>query len=134
MKLTTKQYAVALYQKLEAVKPSEHAEVFAQFVSLLAGQNRLSLLPQITEQLKRHCRAEQGVAYVNLTTAKPVSSAHLKKLKKILEDELEVSIELKSHTDEKIIGGAVVQLNDTVINGSIAYSLNQLKATLAASA
>ena len=131
MKLTTKQYAIALHQQLLEAGVKDHEAIFSRFIRLLASKNRLSLLPQIAEQLKRHHRAEQGIQLVKITTAKALPEATLKKFKKRLQEELKLDIELQAAIDEKIIGGAVLQLDDTIIDSSIAQALSQLNATLA---
>ena len=133
MKLTTKQYAIALHQELAEAKASDHNDIMAKFIRLLAGKNRLSLLPQIIEQLQRHIRTENGVSLVQLTTAQAVPESVLKTIKKTLQEKLGTAIELETRVDAKILGGAIIQLDDTVINGSVAQSLNQLSTTLAQS-
>lgn len=130
MKLTPRQYAVALYESVAATAPSNRDSVLKQFIKLLAEKNRLSLLPRITEQLKNLERAEQGITLAQLTTAKAWPASEAQKFKRALGKDLGTDIELETKVNPNILGGAVLQIGDTIIDGSISQSLKALKASL----
>jgi F-type H+-transporting ATPase subunit delta len=125
MKLTTEQYAQALYEALEAVNPKQHDAVIDNFVKVLQENNDLKRYEQIIGVYERLDRERRGVKDVELTFARET------KVNAELLDELNQLIgaksEVRTKIDESIIGGVIIRVDDTLIDVSTQGQLNRLK-------
>jgi F-type H+-transporting ATPase subunit delta len=100
-------------------------------VKLLAENGRLHALPDIAtayDSLK--AEAEKRVQ-VTLTAASPVDDAQQAKIVEALTKRFGSDISLKVELDESLIGGARLQADDLVIDGSVSTGLEKLATTLA---
>jgi len=96
------------------------------FVSLLAENKRLVLLPEIStlfETLKANQEMSVGV---EITTAFEISSDVSNKLAQALKDRLKREILLTTNVDQNLIGGAVIRAGDNVIDSSVRGKLSKL--------
>ncbi|HXZ59262.1 MAG TPA: F0F1 ATP synthase subunit delta [Steroidobacteraceae bacterium] len=104
----------------------------ANFVRTLAANHRLSVLPEIAELFDTLKDAEQGVADVTVTSAAPLDAAQQKTLSAALAGRLQRTVRLHCATDPALIGGAVVQSGDLVIDGSLRTRLERIAYELTA--
>jgi F-type H+-transporting ATPase subunit delta len=113
--------ALAKYKNLDAV---QHA------VSLMAKQQRLSVLPEICRQYEmlkaEHAKMCSGVVY----TAVELNPSEMNKLSAGLEKKLNKTVELSQVIQPELLGGAKIQIGDMVIDGSIRGRLQRLSQTL----
>jgi F-type H+-transporting ATPase subunit delta len=104
---------------------------FRDFLSVLAVNDRLPLLPEITS-LFRELRAEaEKRLRVRVVSAVPLDDDQAGRLKAALAQRFEREIELENEIDKGVIGGAVVYAGDEVIDGSLRGRLQKLSASLA---
>lgn len=114
---------------LKAITAGKVSEVTMTFNKLLVSKGREAGLPEIItafiEQYKKH----KGIHTVKLTTAVPVSD-ELKQqiIGKIQEQTAMKNVELETAVKDELIGGFVLELGGTLVDGSIAYDLNKIKA------
>ena len=101
------------------------------FVELLVSNDRLILLPQISEQFQALKDAAEGVAQANITSAFPMSDEQVTQLLQLLEPKF--GLKLKSHVqiDAALIGGVRVQVGDQVLDTSVQAQLVRMRDTLA---
>lgn len=105
-------------------------EAGRNFVALLAENNRLIVLPQITAVFE-HLRAEaEKTIQANLVAAFAVSDAQRKKIAKALKSRLKREVEIECTVDKSLIGGVVIRAGDLVIDGSVRGQLNKLATAL----
>ena len=98
---------------------SELSDKFKNFVSVLADNKRLALLPYI-ESLFADLKAQfEKAINVNVTTAYEISAETQAQLVIALTKKLDRVVTLESSTDESLIGGAIIRAGDTVIDGSV---------------
>jgi len=96
------------------------------FVSLLADNKRLVLLPEISS-LFEALKAQQEMSVdVEITTAFEISSDVSNKLANALKDRLKREILLTTNVDQSLIGGAVIRAGDNVIDSSVRGKLSKL--------
>ncbi len=103
---------------------------FAAFVATLASNRRLALLPEIAELYDQLKREHERVLHVTVRAAVPVEGAQADALKQALKRRFEREIELVSVIDESVIGGAVIDAGDVVIDASVRGRLERLQQTL----
>lgn len=128
MKFSLPQYVVALYQTLHETKEKDHDKVIANFIEVLKHNGDLGHYEKIVNAYEDYDRKQRGVKQVEITTA------HDDKLSKSIISELNEivgkDIELKQKVDESIIGGLVLKVEDTLIDGSIKRQLSNLNDSL----
>ena len=100
------------------------------FVKLLAENDRIKLLPEITA-LYEHYRAEaEGSIDAEVISAQEINDDQLSKIAASLKTRLGKEVRLTSKIDADLIGGAIVRAGDLVIDGSLSGRLEKLSTTL----
>lgn len=114
---------------LEAVTGSEITELTAAFNRLLVTKGRESNLPEIITAFIEQYKHNKGIQTVRLTTATPVSE-ELKNqiIAQVQQQAGNRNIDLTTQVDESIIGGFKLELGDTLVDASISYDLNKIRA------
>lgn len=103
---------------------------FEQFLRVLDGYDRLSLLPEIA-QLFEQARAEsERVVKVTVTSAAELEPAEVATLTAALQRRFGSEIALTRAVDPALLGGAVIDAGDVVIDGSVRTKLERLRTAL----
>jgi F-type H+-transporting ATPase subunit delta len=111
--------------------PGMQDAVFGQFLAVLADNGRLSLLPDIAA-LFAQLRAEaEHVVKATVTSATPLDAAELAKLHDALKRRFGSEVEITTAVNPELIGGAVIDAGDVVIDGSLRNKLARLESALA---
>lgn len=96
------------------------------FLSLLAQNRRLALLPQIAA-IYEVLRAEvENIADVQVTSAIALDDAQRQRFKLALQQRLKREVRLHCDIDASLVGGAIVRTGDLVIDGSLKARLARL--------
>jgi F-type H+-transporting ATPase subunit delta len=104
---------------------------FADFLALLSQNRRLALLPEIAG-LYEELRAEaERVVRARVTSAAALPAAELDTIKAALRKRFGREVELETAVDESLIGGALIDAGDVVIDGSLRGKLQRLQTALA---
>jgi F-type H+-transporting ATPase subunit delta len=93
---------------------------------LLAENDRLTALPEISAQFDELKAEAENKVNVTITAAAPVDDALAGQFKQALERKLGRAVELTLAVDPSLIGGAVIQADDMVIDGSVRTRLQRL--------
>jgi len=102
-----------------------------RFLAVLAENGRLPLLPEIA-QLYEKMRAEQErVLDVTLKSAVDLSADQRERFTAALRKRFDREIRLHTQIEPSLLGGAVLQADDLVIDGSVQGGLTQLASQLA---
>jgi F-type H+-transporting ATPase subunit delta len=106
---------------------SDHGQ---NLVRVLAENGRLGLAPEIQRLYEEQRAASEKKEKVVVTAAYAVNP----KLKKMIGDamaqRLACEVEVETHIDRDLIGGAVIRVGDLVIDASLRGRLGQLKTAL----
>lgn len=95
-------------------------------IQLLAAGHRLELLPFIA-QLFEHMRADyERVLDVTLSSAVELSKAQTERFTAALSKRFARDVRLHTKIDSSLLGGAVLQADDLMIDGSVHGGLAQL--------
>jgi len=105
-------------------------EKCANFVRVLAGSGRLSLLPEIAALFEIQRRDAEGTIQAEMVTAFAATEAQQTRVVASLRKRLGREIELSCSIDPGLIGGAVIRAGDLVIDGSIRGKLERLGSAL----
>jgi F-type H+-transporting ATPase subunit delta len=96
------------------------------FLALLAENNRLALLPEITAQYSLMRDDAEGEAAVEVVTAMALTDEQLEKLTATLTQRFKRRVRLEQKLDASLIGGAVVRYGDLVFDGSLRGRVERL--------
>jgi F-type H+-transporting ATPase subunit delta len=100
----------------------------AAFNKLLVAKQREAYLPEIATAFIDQYKAYKGIQTVKLTTAVPVSESVRKAiLDKVRTGSQAKDIELNTEVKEELIGGFILEIGDRMVDGSIAYELNNIR-------
>jgi F-type H+-transporting ATPase subunit delta len=107
-------------------------EYGANFVRTLADNHRLAYLPEISALFDELKDEAEKIVDVTVTSAAPLDDSQKKTLAAALERKLKRGIRMQCKTDPTLIGGAVLQAGDLVIDGSLRTQLNRIAYELTA--
>ncbi len=112
---------------MEAITGGRISEMTAAFNRLLVTKGRESNLPEITAAFITAYKLKRNIQTIKLTTAAPVTDA----VKEAIIAQVKKSagfqnVELEEKVDANIIGGFVLQVDDKLIDASVAYDLKAI--------
>jgi len=110
--------------------PQNQNAAFERFVTLLANNHRLIALPAIYEQFGLLKKESEQVVDVELITAVVPQDHFIQKIKSILASRFNKAISLQQTVEPAILGGAVIKVADTVIDGSVKGKLARIAGAL----
>ncbi len=105
-------------------------DAFVHFLAVLAGNKRLSLLPAIAAQYE-HLRAQaERRVHARVRTAIALEGDQLDSLKAALARRFQREVEISNEIDPSLLGGALIDTGDIVIDGSVRGRLDKLHSRL----
>jgi F-type H+-transporting ATPase subunit delta len=123
---------LGLSDTLELLLPAGDLDPnFRQFVATLAENRRLALLPEIAAQYEQLRAEAEKVVKVNVTSAVTMGAAEIESLTTALKRRFGGDIALTQSVDPDLIGGAIIDAGDVVIDGSVRGKLARLQSALA---
>jgi F-type H+-transporting ATPase subunit delta len=131
MKLTAKQYAQTLYESLQDTSAKDHDKILDNFAKALALNNDTEMMDAISDEYDKLDKASKGIKIAEVTSATPLEKNTEKQIIEHLNGMVKGKVELKKKIDEKILGGVVIKMDDTLIDASVKKSLEELKTGLA---
>lgn len=113
------------------VPPDESVDSpFTRFLNLLVENRRAPLLADIAALFEDYQREAERVLKVTLRAAAPVPAEQADAIKLALKKRFGRDIDLEQRIDPGVIGGAVIDAGDTVIDGSVRGRLARLQSAL----
>lgn len=111
--------------------PGEADPQFREFLSVLADSHRLEALPEIAGLFDLLRAEDEHVVKATITSANPLDAAELAQLSEALRKRFGREVDVSTAVDASLIGGAVIDAGDVVIDGSLRTKLARLGAALA---
>jgi len=112
------------------LSPDGASETFGNFLALLFDNRRLALLPEIAG-LYEDLRAEaERVVKARVTSATALGDGELEGIKAALKKRFGRDVQIETAIDASLIGGAVIDAGDVVIDGSLKGKLDRLQSAL----
>ncbi len=106
------------------------SETMRNFIFLLIDRRRQNFLQPIQKEFARLADEARQIVEAKVVSATPLSASQEERLKKELARLTGKNIRLVSQLRPELIGGALVQVGDRVLDGSIAHSLKRMRAKL----
>lgn len=102
----------------------------ANFVKVLAENDRLSLLPEIAAQFETLKANAEGTLEATITSAQALTQAQIDDLVAGLKAKFNREVNVQVAVDPELIGGAVITIGDQVIDGSVKGRLQRMSFAL----
>lgn len=102
------------------------------FVDLAVSNDRLVLMPEISEQFQKLKNEAEGVAQAEIVSAFPMSEQQVAELIGLLEPKFNVKLKPHVTVDHALIGGVRVVVGDHVLDTSVQAQLARLRDALVA--
>jgi len=121
--------AISLDAKKETLAKALTArasDLFMDFLMVVADKDRLDVLVAIYDQYEALLDRYAGRVKGALTTAFELSEKEIAKLSKNISQKLSKSVTLEVRVDPAIIGGMVLNIDDTIVDGSVRRRLQLL--------
>lgn len=119
---------------VELIFKDKVQDLTLKLFELLSKKDRESLFEDISKNFIELYNLHKRIIEVGVTSAKELESAQLEALKKNIERTTGKKVEFKAEVDEELIGGLKIRIDDTVVDGSVKFKLNQLKHRLTSTA
>lgn len=111
--------------------PSEAADSpFATFLALLVENRRVNLLAEVAALFEELKRESERTIRVTLRSASEIPADRADAIKAALKKRFAREIDLDQRIDASVIGGAVIDAGDVVIDGSVRGRLERLQSAL----
>ncbi len=120
-------------QKINAIQKVFSGKVndlTLKFLMLIAQNKREIYIPGIFRNFLDYYRKDQGIRSAIITSAQPLNDTILSQIRKILEKELNATIELKQQVKKELIGGFILRVDDQQYDASLSTQLKKIKESL----
>lgn len=102
-----------------------------RLVDTMAASRRLATMSEVRAQFEVLRAEDEGRVKANVTSATTMSAAQQQAIKAALDAKWSADVEITFHIDPTLVGGAIIQARDWVIDGSVASQLKKLAAVIA---
>jgi F-type H+-transporting ATPase subunit delta len=113
-----------------AAKPSPLTQ---RLLEMLAGHDRLALLPALAEAYAAAWNAAQGIVTAEAVSAVALEPVQLETLSGALRDALGARVDLRARVDAAVLGGVLVNAGGRTYDGTVRGRLLALRRRLTAS-
>ena len=107
-------------------------KTFVRFVQKIVSNRRQMLLPEIAVSYHDLLDAVEGRVHARVTVSREYDAAAREALTAALTKALNKTVVAHVSVDARILGGVVVRVGDTVMDGSVRRRLNKLRDVLVA--
>ena len=99
---------------------------FLNLIQTLSENGRLNIMNELQKQYNQKKREAEKTTEVTLTVAAQTDEKELNTITHALEKKLGNKVDLKVIIDKSLIGGAVIQAGDHMIDGAVSTQLQRL--------
>jgi F-type H+-transporting ATPase subunit delta len=115
---------------VELTKHAGISSIVAKLFALLAGRDRLILLPDLVDAYRARLQDYQRIVRAEITTAAPLPEERARAIEAGLSKATGRSVALATKVDPAIVGGMIAKVGSTVYDGSITRQLARLRERL----
>ncbi len=112
---------------VEEILGGKAHQVTASIALLIVGAGRARDLPKIAERFVRRAAAEREHAVAEVRSAVALDDAQQARLAAALAQATGKQVDVKVIIDERVMGGIIARIGDTVIDGTVRNRLEELK-------
>lgn len=125
-RVSPQQLARQLLKALD-MNPQEQDQVIQVFAEQVVQQRLRRFLPQILRALEMLLDERDGLVKVKFISPAEVTSHLKQQIESAVSQAVGKTVELDTHRDQDLLGGAVLKIGDTVYDASIRTQLAKLK-------
>lgn len=114
---------LALFKDIASVQSNKHV---GNFLGLLAYYKRLLVLPAIYVLFEAYRALQEQQVVAIVTSAESMTEQQQQRLQQALVKRFAKQVIVHYQQDKNLIGGAVIRVGDTVIDGSVQGKLHRL--------
>lgn len=123
-KQSPKLYAEALHELVSGKTAAETGEIIKSFVDMLVKKRMIGKSDEVIEAYRQLELKEKGVIEATVSSAQPLAKEAEEKIKELVSNEFgsnekNSSVEISHKIDEKLLGGAKIQVGDTIIDATL---------------
>jgi len=115
---------------MDKLMGEDFGDITRRFLYLLIDRRRANLLPFIQREFTRLADEARQVVEAKITSAIALSAAQLDGLKKAIVRMTGKDVRVITEVRAELIGGAIIQIGDRVIDGTISHSLEKMRENL----
>lgn len=131
MKISTNQYAKALYEST-ADKSESDVDVFlVNFVKVLAKNRQTKLAIKIINKFGELYNRENGIAEAEAISSRKLEADQIQQIEKFIKEKYDVQeVIINNKIDEEIKGGIILKIGDEIMDASVKRQLRELRNNL----
>ncbi len=114
----------------DGVLASRISKLTLDFLKLLTKNKREASLKDIARNYLATYRKSYHITAVHLTLAQKTDAKFLKEIEDSIAIRFKTKVELTSETDETLIGGFIIRMEDEQFDGSASNKLKQIEKSL----
>ena len=111
---------------LDGMIPADSDQHIRNFLYIMLKDGDIGLLGEVVGELDRMTRGGPQVQVARVTTALALSDDDKEQFRQKLREKYGEDLEFDFEVDSALIGGAIVQIGDKVIDGSVASRLESM--------
>ncbi len=115
---------------LDGIIPADSDQHIRNFLYTMLKDGDIGLLGEVVGELDRMTRGGPQVQVARVTTALALSDDDKEQFRQRLREKYGEGLEFDFEVDSALIGGAIVQIGDKVIDGSVASRLESMSNVL----
>lgn len=116
--------------KIDEIFGGQASPIMLSFLKVLSAHDRLDCIRHILEEAKHQINEMQNRVEAMVRAAIPLADHDRQNIKSRLEQLLGKQVEISEEVDSDLIGGVLIQVGDTVFDGSVRYQLDRMKEKL----
>lgn len=113
-------------KELDKIIPAGSDQALRNFLYTMLRDGDIGLLADVIHDLERMTQGGPQVQVARITTAYPLSETEKERFYQKLRQQYGQNLEFDFQVDSSIVGGAIVQVGDKVIDGSVATRLEAM--------
>ena len=133
MKVTPKQYAIALAQLCEGKSARAIDEVTKEFVAYFSRRGKAKLLPAIFRELEKYINEKSGNIPVTVVSSHPLDEETVVSLKKAIQKKSGKEPIITRTEDKKLVCGVRISMDHVVVDACIRTRIQRLKEHISSS-
>ncbi len=106
------------------------SDIIRNFLTVLLQKKRIEYVDRIAEQYRNLADEASNIARATVVTSGKLKEESMSRIKRTLEDRTSKKIKIHVEEDSSIIGGIIIKVGNTILDGSIKGQLEKLRDTL----
>jgi F-type H+-transporting ATPase subunit delta len=119
-KQSPKLYAEALHELVSGKTAAETGAIIKSFVDMLVKKRMIGRSDEVIEAYRQLELKEKGIIEATVSSAQPLAKEAEEKIKELVMKEFgSKHVEISHKINETLLGGAKIQVGDTIIDASL---------------